>query len=116
MKNQNYFSPRDFINLAIKKAKLVLVSGKNTEAQKELRRALRMIIPSYIGSSLPQKNTLIADRNLVLIFDIYAETFSTIEDKLKAHDLSFYVANLLITNYISQETKIIHQTEHKART
>lgn len=116
LKKQNYFSSRDFINLAIEKAELVLVSGKNTEAQKELRRVLRMIIPSYIGSSLPQKNTLIADRNLIRIFDIYAETFSTIEDKLKAYDLSFYVANLLITNYISQETKIIHQTEHKART
>ena len=116
LKNQVPFSGRDFILLTIEKSELLLASGKSTEAQKELQRVLRMILPTYNGTTLPKKNTLIADRNLVRIFDIYAETLGTVEDKLKVFDLSFYVENLLVSSYVSQETKIIHQTEHKRRT
>lgn len=116
LQNQNYFSGRDFILLAIEKSELLLAVGKNNEAQKELQHVLKMILPEHSGLSLPKKNTLIADRNLVRIFDIYAETLQTTEEKLKVYDLSFYVENLLVTSYVSQETKIIHQTSHKKRT
>lgn len=115
LKNQSDFSSRELINLQIEKAELYLASGNGSQAQKELQVAIKMMLPSYQGGKLPTKEALFADRNFIRVFDIYAETFTSIKDKLEAYDRSFYVEHLLVLNYTGQETKLIHQTSHKQR-
>tara|TARA_R110002049_G_scaffold64019_2_gene169546 strand:+ start:4997 stop:7561 length:2565 start_codon:yes stop_codon:yes gene_type:complete len=109
-------SAREWVNLQVEEAELLLEIGNTPKAKNTLQEALSVLLPSYSGNGLPDKSILFPDRNFLRIFDGYAATSSTLEDALEAYDLAFYVSNLLQQDYISQETKIIHRAEVKHRT
>lgn len=114
--NDKNTSAREWVNLQVEEAELLLEIGNTLEAQNTLQKALSVLLPSYSGKGLPDKSIIFPDRNFLRIFDTYAATATTFEDALKAYDLAFYVTTLLQQDYTSQETKIIHRAEVKHRT
>lgn len=109
------FNTRSFIQFSIEEAELKIANNKISQAQKTLDEALKLVLPNHTNKGLPEKEVLYPDRNLVRLFEIYAQTFKNTDSILQAYDLSFYAADLLMQNYTSQETKIVHQTNHKIR-
>ncbi|MCM4153021.1 CHAT domain-containing protein [Arenibacter sp. N53] len=115
IKDENV-SAREWVNLQVEEAELLLEIGNVPKAQNILQSALSVLLPSYSGKGFPERSIIFPDRNFLRIFDAYAATATTLEEALEAYDLAFYVSNLLQQDYISQETKIIHRAEVKHRT
>ena len=114
--NDEGVSARQWVNLLVEEAELLLEIGRTLDAQNTLQKALTVMLPSHSGQNLPDETILFPDRNFLRIFDAYAATAETVKDALRAYDLAFYVANLLQEDYTSQETKIIHRADAKHRT
>ncbi|MCK0145498.1 CHAT domain-containing protein [Arenibacter sp. F26102] len=109
-------SSREWVNLQVEEAELLLEIGNIPEAQNILQNAMSVLLPSHSGNALPDKSILYPDRNFLRIFDVYASTTTSLVDALGAYDLANYVTNLLQQEYISQETKMIHRAVVKHRT
>lgn len=116
IKTSENFSARDFISLTIEEAELKLANNKTQEAQETLLSAIKVLLPDFKGKELPSKEQLYAERSFIRIFDVYTATLKDSKAILEVYNLSFYVENLLVQNYVSQDTKIIHQSNHKKRT
>ena len=114
--NDEGVSTRQWVDILVEEAELLLETGNTMGAQRALQKALSVLLPSHSGETLPDKSLLFPDRNFLRIFDAYAATATSLEGALASYELAFYVAILLQQNYTSQETKIIHQADVKHRT
>jgi len=110
------YSARDIGKLYTEEAQLYLQSNNVSKAQESLEKALHVLVPSSEKNTTPDKAVLYAENTFITLFDLYASICADVNEALKYYDLSFHVSSLLNKNIVSQETKIIHQAEHKNRT
>jgi len=110
------YSARDVGKLYTEEAQLYLQSNNINKTQESLEKALQILVPSSKKNTIPDKAVLYAENTFITLFDLYASICTDINQALEYYDLSFHVSSLLNKNIVSQETKIIHQSEHKNRT
>jgi len=110
------YSARDIGKLYTEEAQLYLQSNNVIKAQESLEKALQVLVPTSEKNAIPDKAVLYAENTFITLFDLYASISTDINDALEYYDLSFHVSSLLNKNIVSQETKIIHQSEIKNRT
>jgi len=113
--NEANLDSRYLAKFYFREAELYYLLKNKNEALKKLKTALEILLPNYDADGLPNKSQLYAENTFVDIFDLYAELQTNPDDILKSFDLSFHVSNLLASNWTSQETKILNETDNRNR-
>ena len=113
--NEANLDSRYLAKFYFREAELYYLLNDKNEALEKLNTALKILLPKYKSDKLPDKNQLHPENTFVDIFDLYAELQTNPDDILKSFDLSFHVSNLLESNWTSQESKILNETDNRNR-
>jgi len=112
---QEGYLPRDKAKFYVELAKIQLLNNLIPDAKTSLDDALKLLLPDYTKSRLPNKETLYVENTFIDIFDLYATIQLNEIDALNFYDLSFYISDLLLATIQDQQTKILHQASRKNR-
>ncbi|MDN3664238.1 CHAT domain-containing protein [Algibacter miyuki] len=112
---KNKITQRNKAQIHLEEAQLYYFLKQPNAVYTHLNAALKVLLPQLKSNSLPDKNILYAENKFIDIFDLYAEIETNPDVALQSLDLSFYVSKLLQTNWTSQETKILNETNNRIR-
>lgn len=96
-------------------SELFLKVEKTDKALNSLSMALNLLLPNYKGDGVPNQKDLYSENTFIDIFDLFGDLQTDLEKAIESYNLSFYVADLLIENISSQETKILNQIDNRIR-
>ncbi|WP_248724303.1 CHAT domain-containing protein [Seonamhaeicola sp. ML3] len=108
-------SRRQIAQVYIEEAQVYFVNNNSVKAKELLQLALRTLLPDFKLNRLPDKALLYEENKFIDIFDLYAEIETNPEEILKSYDLSFYVSDLLKSNWTTQKTKTLNESNNRIR-
>ncbi|AUP78974.1 CHAT domain-containing protein [Flavivirga eckloniae] len=113
--SQDSLSRRKLAKLYLEEAQLYKLLNKLKETKNSLNLALKTLLPNIKPTEFPNKNSLYAENTFIDIFDFYATLQEDYKSALHCYNLSFYVSQLLESNWTSQENKISNQATNRIR-
>ncbi len=111
---------RQLAKLYLDEATLLYQQEKFEDSEKSIQLVFTTLLPNYtIKKNFPSKNVLYAETILMDAFDLQAEICLAKRNPkkaLQAYELSFYIADLLQTLLVYENSKIISQISNRNRT
>lgn len=114
-------SSRDLIKCNLEETHLLLKEEKYAACKNKIHSILEQLLPNFDPKKdiLPKKNTLYAETILLDVFDVLAiikTNQKLYQEALATYELSIYVQELLQTQVLYENSKIINQVENNIRT
>ena len=113
--NNKMSSARMLAKRSIEEAHLYTLLEDNNTAAKQLKIALRLLIPNFNSNGLPDKNDIYPENTFIDLFDALAQLQTDSKQALQCYDLSFYASSLLDNEITSQEGQLIQLSNNRKR-
>lgn len=112
---------RDLLKCSLEEVHLLLKEKNYSKCEKKINLILQQLLPNFDPKkqSFPNKNILYGETTLLDVFDALAEVKTSqklYEEAIKTYELSFHVQELLQTQLVYENSKIINQIETRVRT
>ena len=112
--------PRKLAKFYLEEGQLLYQQNRFDESEKSIQLVFKVLLPNYNDKEeLPNKNSLFAETILIDAFDLQAEIFLAKKQPKKAllcYTFSFYIADLLQTMLVYENSKIVSQINNRDRT